>query len=52
MRISSETHGRNVFARLALIGLVSGTVAGRRTDAARLTAEAPKPPPGGAPAGG
>lgn len=52
MRISSETHGRNVFARLALIGLVSGTVAGCSTDAARFTADAPKPPAGGAYAGG
>ncbi|MFG1300268.1 M23 family metallopeptidase [Xanthobacter sp. V3C-3] len=52
MRISSETHGRNVFARLALIGLVSGTVAGCSSDAARFTADAPKPPAGAAYAGG
>lgn len=52
MRISSETHGRNVFARLALIGLVSGTVAGCSSDAARFTADAPKPPTGAAYAGG
>ncbi|MEP9353618.1 peptidoglycan DD-metalloendopeptidase family protein [Xanthobacter sp. KR7-65] len=53
MRNSSETHGRNVFARLALIGLVSGAVAGCSSDTTRFVADSPVPPPaGGAYAGG
>lgn len=45
MRIPSETHGRNVFARLALIGLVSGSVAGCSSDTARFAADSPAPSP-------
>ncbi|MDI4663833.1 M23 family metallopeptidase [Xanthobacter autotrophicus] len=45
MRISSETHGRNVFARLALIGLVSGTVAGCSSDATRFLSDGFAPQP-------
>ncbi|QRG05143.1 peptidoglycan DD-metalloendopeptidase family protein [Xanthobacter dioxanivorans] len=43
MRIPSETHGRIVFARLALIGLVSGTVAGCSSDTSRFAADSPQP---------
>ncbi|MDI4658423.1 M23 family metallopeptidase [Xanthobacter autotrophicus] len=45
MRISSETHGRNVFARLALIGLVSGTVAGCSSDSTRFLTDGFTAPP-------
>ncbi|MFG1179474.1 peptidoglycan DD-metalloendopeptidase family protein [Xanthobacter versatilis] len=45
MRISSETHGRNVFARLALVGLVSGTVAGCSSDSTRFLTDGFAPPP-------
>ncbi|MFG1479017.1 LysM peptidoglycan-binding domain-containing M23 family metallopeptidase [Xanthobacter sp. V4C-4] len=37
MRYSSETKGRRVIARLAVIGLMSGTVAGCSSDTARFT---------------
>lgn len=43
MRIPSDTSGRNVFARLALIGLVSGTVAGCSSDTSRFAADSPSP---------
>ncbi|MFG1344680.1 M23 family metallopeptidase [Xanthobacter autotrophicus DSM 431] len=43
MRIPSDTSGRNVFARLALIGLVSGTVAGCSSDSSRFAADYPNP---------
>lgn len=46
MRTSCGTHGRNVFARLALIGLVSGTVAGCSSDTLRFAADSPQPPAG------
>lgn len=46
MRNSSGTHGRNVVARLALIGLVSGTVAGCSSDTARFAADSPQPSAG------
>ncbi|MFS8038041.1 peptidoglycan DD-metalloendopeptidase family protein [Xanthobacter sp. AM11] len=52
MRIPSETHGRNVFARLALIGLVSASVAGCSSDMTRFAADSPNPgyaPPAGQP---
>ncbi|MFG1371159.1 M23 family metallopeptidase [Xanthobacter oligotrophicus] len=45
MRISSETHGHNVFARLALIGLVSGTVAGCSADSTRFLTDGFTAPP-------
>ncbi len=45
MRNSSETNGRKVFARLAVIGLVSGAVAGCSADVARFAdASGPQPP--------
>lgn len=51
MRTSCGTHGRNVFARLALIGLVSGTVAGCSSDTLRFAADSPQPPAGAPVAG-
>lgn len=51
MRNSCGTHGRNVFARLALIGLVSGTVAGCSSDTSRFAADSPQPPAGAPVAG-
>lgn len=48
MRNSSETSGRNVFVRLALIGLVSGTAAGCSSDTTRFAADSPTPPSQGA----
>ncbi|MFG1202688.1 M23 family metallopeptidase [Xanthobacter aminoxidans] len=51
MRTSCGTHGRNVFARLALIGLVSGTVAGCSSDTIRFAADSPQPPAGAPVAG-
>ncbi len=51
MRNSCGTHGRNVFARLALIGLVSGTVAGCSSDTIRFAADSPQPPAGAPVAG-